>query len=109
VVYILSTFNNTIVTITDIQGNVLSWQTAGCMGFKGSRKSTPYAAQLAAKKALHQMKEYGLKSVEINVSGPGPGRESVIRIIGEICKIVKIVDKTSIPHNGCRPKKERRV
>ena len=108
-VHILATFNNTIVTISDSQGNVIAWQTSGGAGFKGSRKSTPYAAQMAARKAVQQAKEYGLKTVDVFVRGPGPGRESAIRAVGETCLILRIVDKTGIPHNGCRPEKERRV
>ncbi len=108
-VHILASFNNTIITVADTQGNVISWQTAGGAGFKGSRKSTPYAAQMAARKAILQAKEYGLKAVDVFVCGPGPGRESAVRAIGETCSILRIVDKTGIPHNGCRPSKERRV
>jgi len=108
-VHILATFNNTIVTISDSQGNVIAWETSGGAGFKGSRKSTPYAAQMAARKAVQKAKDYGLKTVDVFVRGPGPGRESAIRAVGETCLILRIVDKTGIPHNGCRPEKERRV
>lgn len=108
-VHILASFNNTIITVTDPQGNTLAWQTAGGAGFKGSRKSTPYAAQMAARKAVQTAKEFGLKSVDIYVCGPGPGRESAVRAVGEMCIILRIIDKTGIPHNGCRPEKERRI
>lgn len=108
-VHILASFNNTIVTVADAQGNVIAWQTAGGAGFKGSRKSTPYAAQMAARKAVQTAKECGLKTVEVYVCGPGPGRESAVRAVGETCTILKIIDKTGIPHNGCRAEKERRV
>jgi small subunit ribosomal protein S11 len=107
--HIYASFNNTIVTITDAQGNALSWATAGGSGFRGSRKSTPYAAQMAAKKAALDAKEYGLKNIEVFVRGPGPGRESAIRSLGEFFKITAISDVTGIPFNGCRPEKERRV
>lgn len=109
VVHVLATFNNTIITISDSQGNTIAWQTAGGAGFKGSRKSTPYAAQMAARKAVLQAKEYGLKTVDISVRGPGPGRESAVRAVGENLVILRIIDKTGVPHNGCRPAKERRV
>jgi small subunit ribosomal protein S11 len=108
-VHVLATFNNTIVTVSDAQGNVIAWQTAGGAGFKGSRKSTPYAAQMAARKALQVAREFGLKTVEVFVCGPGPGKESAVRAVGELCHVLRIVDKTGIPHNGCRPEKERRV
>ncbi len=108
-VHILASFNNTIITVTDAHGETLAWQTAGGAGFKGSRKSTPYAAQMAARKAIQQAKEYGLKSVDVFVCGPGPGRESAVRAVGENCIILRIIDKTGIPHNGCRPENERRV
>ncbi len=107
VAHINATFNNTIVTITDTQGNTLAWSTSGGSGFRGSRKSTPYAAQVAAKNALDKALEYGLKNLTINVKGPGPGRESAIRAFNEI-KIIEINDVTPIPHNGCRAEKERR-
>lgn len=108
-VHVLASFNNTIITVTDSQGNTIAWQTAGGAGFKGSRKSTPYAAQMAARRAVQVAKEFGLKTVDVYVCGPGPGRESAVRAVGEFLNIVRIVDKTGIPHNGCRPEKERRV
>jgi small subunit ribosomal protein S11 len=108
-VHILASFNNTIITVTDSQGNTISWQTAGGAGFKGSRKSTPYAAQMAARKAIQTAKDCGLKTVDVFVCGPGPGRESAVRAVGESLNILRIIDKTGIPHNGCRPEKERRV
>lgn len=107
-VHVLATFNNTIVTVTDTQGNVIAWNTAGAAGFKGSRKSTPYAAQMAARKAIQTAKESGLRSVDVFVCGPGPGRESAVRAVGEFCSILRIIEKTGIPFNGCRPPKERR-
>jgi len=88
---------------------VIAWQTAGGAGFKGSRKSTPYAAQMATRKAIQQAKEYGLKTVDIYLCGPGPGRESAVRAAGEALNVVRIIEKTGIPFNGCRPSKERRV
>lgn len=109
IVHVLASFNNTIITISDSQGNTVAWQTAGGAGFKGSRKSTPYAAQMAARKAVLQAKEFGLKTVDVNVRGPGPGRESAVRAVGESLIILRIIDKTGVPHNGCRPEKERRV
>mgnify|MGYP001491991887 CR=1 FL=1 len=110
VVHIQSTFNNTIITITDRQGNTLCWATAGGSGFRGSRKSTPFAAQVAAEKAGNLAKEYGLKSLAVLVKGPGPGRESAVRALNNIgYKITDINDATPIPHNGCRPPKKRRV
>lgn len=109
IAHIFASFNNTIISISDSQGNTIAWQTAGGAGFKGSRKSTPYAAQMAARKAVQVAKESGLKTVVVNVRGPGPGRESAIRAIGESVAISLIVDKTGVPHNGCRPSKERRV
>lgn len=108
-VHVFASFNNTIITISDSQGNTIAWQTAGAAGFKGSRKSTPYAAQMAARKAVLQAKEFGLKTVDVNVRGPGPGRESAVRAVGENLVILRIIDKTGVPHNGCRPAKERRV
>jgi small subunit ribosomal protein S11 len=108
-VHILATFNNTIVTITDTQGNTIAWQTSGGAGFKGSRKSTPYAAQMAATKAAQVAKEMGMKSVIAEVCGPGPGRESAIRALGGFFTVSEIREATGIPHNGCRPAKERRV
>ena len=108
--HIVSTFNNTIITITDLNGNVLSWSSAGHMGFRGSRKSTPFAAQEAAQDAANKAKDYGLKSVEVYVKGPGSGRESAIRSLqASGLEINLIKDVTPIPHNGCRPPKRRRV
>ena len=110
VAHIHASFNNTIITITDRQGNALSWATSGGSGFRGSRKSTPYAAQVAAERAGEAAKEYGVKNLEVNVKGPGPGRESSIRALNAIgYKITNITDVTPIPHNGCRPPKKRRV
>ncbi len=109
-VHIQSTFNNTIVTITDTQGNAISWASAGEMGFRGSKKSTPFAAQTAAEKAANAAKEHGLKSVEVYVKGPGAGREAAIRALQAVGLEVKMTkDVTPIPHNGCRPPKRRRV
>ncbi|MCE0556536.1 MULTISPECIES: 30S ribosomal protein S11 [Motilimonas] len=108
--HIHASFNNTIVTITDRQGNALSWATAGGSGFRGSRKSTPFAAQVASERAAEAAKEYGLKNVEVFVKGPGPGRESSIRALNAAgFRITNITDVTPIPHNGCRPPKKRRV
>lgn len=108
--HIVSTFNNTIVTISDLNGNVLSWSSAGHMGFRGSRKSTPFAAQEAAQDAANKAMEYGLKNVEVYVKGPGSGRESAIRSLqASGLEISLIKDVTPIPHNGCRPPKRRRV
>jgi small subunit ribosomal protein S11 len=110
VVHIQSTFNNTIVTITDAGGNVVSWSSAGVQGFKGSRKSTPFAAQLAAEDAAKKAMEHGMKSVEVYVKGPGPGRESALRALQATgFNVTMIKDVTPIPHNGCRPPKRRRV
>jgi len=110
VLYIHSTFNNTVVTITDKTGNVLSWAAGGVVGFKGSRKSTPFAAQLAAEKVLKDAEIYGMQTLDIRVKGPGAGRESAIRSVGNTrFKVKSIKDITPIPHNGCRPKKKRRV
>jgi len=110
VVHIHASFNNTIITITDRQGNALSWATSGGSGFRGSRKSTPFAAQVAADKAAEKAKEYGLKNVDVNVNGPGPGRESAVRALNNAgFKVTSISDVTPIPHNGCRPPKKRRV
>ncbi len=107
---IRSTFNNTLVTITDVQGNTISWASAGEMGFKGSRKSTPYAAQTAAEHAAKLAMEHGMKTVEVYVRGPGSGRESAIRALSTAgLQITLIKDVTPIPHNGCRPPKRRRV
>lgn len=110
VAHIHASFNNTIVTITDRQGNTLSWATSGGSGFRGSRKSTPFAAQVAAERAGEKAKEYGLKNIDVNVKGPGPGRESAVRALNASgFKITSIQDVTPIPHNGCRPPKKRRV
>ena len=110
VAHIQATFNNTIVTITDAQGNSISWSSAGHMGFKGSRKSTPYAAQVAASDAAKKAAEHGVNSLEVNVNGPGSGRESAVRALqAEGMTITTIRDVTPIPHNGCRPPKRRRV
>ncbi len=109
-VYIHATFNNTIVTITDPEGNTVVWGSAGTAGFKGSRKSTPYAARLAAEQAINKAKDLGLQEVDLFVKGPGPGREAAIRAIqGTGVKVRSISDITPIPHNGCRPPKKRRV
>ncbi|MEW6997887.1 30S ribosomal protein S11 [Colwelliaceae bacterium BS250] len=108
--HIHASFNNTIVTLTDRQGNALSWATAGGSGFRGSRKSTPFAAQVAAERAGKVAQEFGLKNIEVFVKGPGPGRESAIRALNAAgFKITNITDVTPIPHNGCRPPKKRRV
>ena len=110
VVHVNSSFNNTMVTITDVQGNTIAWSSSGLMGFKGSRKSTPYAAQLAAEDAGKKASEHGLKNVDVEVSGPGSGRESALRALQSIgFTITSIRDVTPIPHNGCRPPKRRRV
>jgi small subunit ribosomal protein S11 len=110
VAHIHASFNNTIVTITDLQGNTLAWASAGGSGFRGSRKSTPFAAQVAAEKVGEQVKEFGMKNMEVMVKGPGPGRESAVRALNSAgFKISSIVDVTPIPHNGCRPPKKRRV
>ncbi len=110
VAHIYASFNNTIITITDRQGNALAWATAGGCGFRGSRKSTPFAAQVAAEKAGTTAKEYGMKNVDVFVKGPGPGRESAVRALNATgFKISNITDVTPIPHNGCRPPKKRRV
>ena len=108
--HIKSTFNNTIVSITDPQGNVISWQSGGTVGFKGSRKSTPFAAQIAAETAAKAAMEHGLKTVEVYVKGPGSGRDSAVRALETAgLKVTMIKDITPIPHNGCRPPKKRRV
>ena len=108
--HIRSTFNNTIVSITDTRGNVISWQSAGTVGFKGSRKSTPFAAQMAADTAAKAAKEHGLRSVEVYVKGPGAGREAAIRALAAAdLEVTMITDVSPIPHNGCRPPKRRRV
>jgi len=110
VVHIQSTFNNTIITITDPNGNVVSWSSAGMNGFKGSRKSTPFAAQLASEDAAKKAREHGMKKVEVFVKGPGPGRESALKALqGVGFTVVMIKDVTPVPHNGCKPKKRRRV
>ena len=110
VAHIYESFNNTIVTITDRQGNTLSWATAGGSGFRGSRKSTPFAAQVAAEKAGEAAQDYGLKNLDVQVNGPGPGRESAVRALNNSgYKITNITDVTPVPHNGCRPPKKRRV
>ena len=108
--HIRSSFNNTIVTITDLNGNAISWASSGEMGFRGSRKSTPFAAQVAAERCAEAVKEYGIKNLEVMVKGPGPGRESTIRALNAAgFRITNITDVTPIPHNGCRPPKKRRV
>ncbi|MBI3771160.1 MAG: 30S ribosomal protein S11 [Gammaproteobacteria bacterium] len=110
VAHIHASFNNTIITITDRQGNTLSWATSGGAGFRGSRKSTPFAAQVAAEKAGSVVKEFGMKNMDVLVKGPGPGRESAVRALNALgFKISSITDVTPIPHNGCRPPKKRRV
>lgn len=110
VAHIHASFNNTIVTIADGQGNTLSWATAGGSGFRGSRKSTPFAAQIAAERAGNTAKEYGVQNLDVNIKGPGPGRESAVRALNAIgFNIHNITDVTPIPHNGCRPPKKRRV
>ena len=110
VAHIRATFNNTIVSITDLSGNVISWSSAGAQGFKGSRKSTPFAAQVAAEKAAIKARDMGMKKLEVCVKGPGPGRESAIRSLSNTGMEVTVIrDKTPMPHNGCRPRKRRRV
>lgn len=110
VAHIHSSFNNTIVTITDEQGNALSWASAGGLGFKGSKKSTPFAAQMASEAAAKAVLDFGMKSVDVNVKGPGPGREAAVRALQVAgLEITSIVDVTPIPHNGCRPPKARRI
>ena len=110
IAHIHASFNNTIIMITDRPGNALSWATAGGSGFRGSRKSTPFAAQVAAEKAGEKVKEYGMKNLEVEVKGPGPGRESAVRALNNAgFQITNITDVTPIPHNGCRPPKKRRV
>jgi len=110
VAHIHASFNNTIITITDRQGNTLSWATSGGSGFRGSRKSTPFAAQVAAERAGLAAQDYGLKNLDVMVKGPGPGRESAVRALNNAgYKITNITDVTPIPHNGCRPPKKRRV
>lgn len=108
--HVNATFNNTMITISDVQGNAISWSSAGMMGFKGSRKSTPYAAQIAAEDAGRKAQDHGMKTLEVNVKGPGSGRESALRALQAIgFSITAIRDVTPIPHNGCRPPKRRRV
>jgi small subunit ribosomal protein S11 len=110
VAHVQASFNNTMITITDAQGNTIAWSSAGTMGFKGSRKSTPYAAQVAAEQAGKSAMEHGMKTVEVEVSGPGSGRESALRALqGCGLQVTAIRDVTPIPHNGCRPPKRRRV
>ena len=111
VVYITATFNNTSVTITDDMGNVIAWSTAGSLGFKGSKKSTPFAAQMAVEDALEKAKEHGIKEVGIKVQGPGSGRETAVKAVGAIegIRVRFMKDITPLPHNGCRPPKRRRV
>lgn len=110
IAHIHASFNNTIISISDRQGNVLSWATAGGSGFRGSRKSTPFAAQVAAQRAGEAAQEHGMKSIEVHIKGPGPGRESAVRALNSLgFEINNIIDVTPIPHNGCRPSKKRRV
>ena len=110
IAHVHASFNNTIITITDRQGNALSWATSGGAGFKGSRKSTPFAAQVAAEKAGKAALDYGVKSLEVRIKGPGPGRESSVRALASLgIRINSISDVTPIPHNGCRPQKRRRI
>ncbi|MBN2690002.1 MAG: 30S ribosomal protein S11 [Gammaproteobacteria bacterium] len=110
IAHIYASFNNTIITISDRQGNTVAWATSGGSGFRGSRKSTPFAAQIAAERAGANAQEYGLRNLEVRIKGPGPGRESAVRALhGKKFNITSIVDVTPIPHNGCRPRKRRRV
>jgi small subunit ribosomal protein S11 len=110
VAHVHASFNNTIITITDRQGNTLAWATSGGSGFRGSRKSTPFAAQVAADRAGQAVKEFGVRNLDVNVKGPGPGRESAVRALNNAgFKITSITDVTPIPHNGCRPRKKPRV
>ena len=110
VAHVNATFNNTVITITDAQGNAISWSSAGSEGFRGSRKSTPYAAQMAAEDAGRKAQEHGVKTLEVEVKGPGSGRESALRALQTVGFVVTAIrDVTPIPHNGCRPRKRRRV
>jgi len=111
VVYVAATFNNTVITVTDEMGNVLTWSSAGALGFKGSKKSTPYAAQQAVEDAMNKAKEYGIKEVGIKVQGPGSGRDTAVKSVGatEGIRVIWFKDITPLPHNGCRPPKKRRV
>ncbi|MEX0374145.1 30S ribosomal protein S11 [Spiribacter pallidus] len=110
IAHVNATFNNTVITITDRQGNALAWASAGGSGFRGSRKSTPFAAQVASERAGEAAKDYGLKNLEVRVKGPGPGRESAVRALNNVgYRVTNIEDVTPIPHNGCRPPKKRRV
>ena len=110
IVFIYSTFNNTVVTVSDRQGNTLSWSSAGVLGFKGSRKSTPFAAQNALRDAVAKAKEHGLRKVEVHVKGPGPGREAALRALTTVdLDVSRIIDVTPLPHNGCKTPKRRRV
>ena len=110
IAHVHASFNNTIITITDRQGNALAWATSGSSGFKGSRKSTPFAAQVAAEAAGRQAQECGVKNLEVRIKGPGPGRESAVRALNNVgFKITSISDVTPVPHNGCRPPKKRRI
>lgn len=110
IAHVNSTFNNTLISISDEQGNVVSWSSSGMMGFKGSRKSTPYAAQMAAEDAGRKAQDHGMRELDVRVKGPGSGRESALRALGQIGFTIKsIQDITPVPHNGCRPSKRRRV
>ena len=110
IAHVSATFNNTMITITDVQGNTISWSSSGTMGFKGSRKSTPYAAQMAGEDAGKKAQEHGVKTLEVNVRGPGAGRESALRALQAVGFVITAIrDVTPIPHNGCRPPKRRRV
>lgn len=111
IIHIAATFNNTVVTISDEMGNVLCWSTAGALGFKGSKKSTPYAAQQSVESALMKAKEFGIKEVGIKIQGPGSGRETAVKSVGTVegIKVLWLKDVTPLPHNGCRPPKRRRV
>ncbi|QCE32556.1 30S ribosomal protein S11 [Acetobacteraceae bacterium] len=110
VAHVLSTFNNTMITISDAQGNAISWSSSGQQGFKGSRKSTPYAAQLAAEDAGKKAREHGMETLEVEVCGPGSGRESALRALQSVGFVITMIrDLTPVPHNGCRPRKRRRV